>query len=132
MEEILRKNKDCKTKISERHLQDIAKSLCEDWRHLPVHLGMNAIVEKDIDRDLQKESEKRRTFFYQWEKEKGSEASYEKLIFALLLIKNKRDAESICEMVPRADHDSKPPSDPSSAATARTGQSKVNAHCIIR
>ena len=82
--------------VSDVHLQDISRSCCSKWRRLPARLEMEEIVVQDIDR-LQglSEEEKRLNFFKQWKSEKGSEATYKKLIDALVKIKCREDAEKV-------------------------------------
>ena len=82
--------------VSDAHLEDISRSCCSGWRSLPSRLEMRKIVVEDIDR-LQglSEEEKRLYFFKQWKSEKGSEATYKKLIDALVKIKCREDAEKV-------------------------------------
>ncbi len=90
---------DCSVEITKCHLQEISSSLCEDWRSLPAHLEMESIVASDIERKQVEECEKRHSFLSKWKCEKGSAATYKKLMAALLAIKCKGDAEKVCVMV---------------------------------
>lgn len=116
--------KDCNVKISEHHLQDISRKFCEKWRSLPIHLGLNPIVTKDIDRSQLEESEKRHSFFSKWEEEKGSEATYKKLTFSLLLINCRKDAECVCKLLVKSRANPSPPSSSSSGSEAKSRAGK--------
>ena len=88
-----------KKKIRNIHLQRISQNYCHQWENLIPHLGMKAITEHDIERSSGSPGKKRRRFLFKWEEEKGSEATYEKLISALLEIKCKEDAEGVCRLL---------------------------------
>ena len=90
---------DCDQPISDSHLDDISLSHCGQWRLLPCRLGMKNIVTGDINRDFAIEKEKRREFFFEWKQIRGSDATYKSLISALLAIKSREDAESICKIL---------------------------------
>jgi hypothetical protein len=90
---------DSKLQISDYHLQKISRSYCEDWRKLPIFLGIEAIVVKDIDRENKSEYEKRSSFFEIWKKMRGRQATYRSLINGLLEIKSRIDAESVCRLL---------------------------------
>ena len=93
------KDEDCNLEITKCHLQEISSSLLEDWRSLPAHLEMEEIVVRDIDRKPVDESEKRHSFLSKWKSEKGSGATYKKLMASLLAIKCRGDAEKVCKLV---------------------------------
>ena len=88
--------------ISDVHLDKIAQTRCTYWQSLPSRLGLPDIVAKDIDRDFPTESDKRREFFRQWKQRKGSEATYRRLVKALLGINQRQDAEYVCKLLPKA------------------------------
>ena len=88
-----------KEQVSDVHLEKISRSLCKDWKRLPSHLEMKTIVADDIDCKQVNEGEKRRQFLVKWKEIKGSSASYECLIRALLEIESRQDAERVCELL---------------------------------
>lgn len=92
----------CARPVSDGHLADISQSHCEHWRLLPSKLEMKSIVAKDIDREQKHENEKRLAFFEQWRQERGSDATYKCLILALLEIKCREDAESVCKILAKS------------------------------
>ena len=96
--------------VSDVHLQDISHSCCSKWRFLPARLEMEEIVVEDIDR-LQglSEEEKRLAFFKQWKSEKGSEATYKKLIDALEKIDCREDAENVFRIQSSGPHKQETP-----------------------
>lgn len=77
----------------------ISRSCCKDWERLPPYLEMKKIVVNDINREGGSEEGKRRKFFTEWIEEKGREATYKKLIGALLQIGCRNDAEKICKLL---------------------------------
>ena len=82
------------------HLQEIARSHCRKWRALPVYLDMeDHLIWEDIVRNAADEEERRNMFFIKWQNEKASDATYKSLIGALLMMKSKKDAEYICELL---------------------------------
>ena len=93
------KDEDWNKEITRCHLQEISRRLCEDWKFLPAHLEMEGIVVSDIDRGLGNEREKRHSFLSRWKREKGSAATYKKLIASLLAIGCRSDAEEVCKLV---------------------------------
>ena len=86
--------------VSDVHAHAISQSHCEHWRHLHSYLELDEIVVSNINRgpDILEE-DKRNTFFKRWRKMKGSEATYLKLVHALLKINCKEDAESVCQLL---------------------------------
>ena len=89
----------CREQVSDVHLEQISRSHCKDWRKLPPHLELEAIIVSDIGRMQVGEGEKRQEFFSSWKIRKGSGATYECLIRALLKIECRQDAESICKLL---------------------------------
>ena len=100
LEEYKLKKKDVNKQISAIHLDKISHYCCSQWRRLPAYLEMDRIVKDDVDRlSTNEEAEKRSSFFSKWGDEKGSEATYEKIINALLEMKCKKDAEKVCKLI---------------------------------
>ena len=94
------KIKDASKRISDIHLDKISHSCCSQWRRLPAYLDMERIVKDDVNRhSTSEEAEKRSLFFSKWVDEKGSDATYEKLITALLEMGCKNDAEKVCKLI---------------------------------
>ena len=91
--------KDVNEKVTYEHVVEISHSCCKDWERLPPCLEMERIAASDINRSGGSEEDKRRAFFFRWIDEKGSEATYERLIHALLEIKCRNDAEEICKLI---------------------------------
>ena len=85
--------------VSDTHLEKLSRSGCKQWKSLPPHLKLEAIVAEDIDKSQKGEREKRHEFLLTWKDMEGSGATYEQLITALLKIKCRRDAEKSCEML---------------------------------
>ena len=96
---------DIRQPVSYKHLQEISLSRCTKWRFLPAALEMENPdnVVSSIEREVEKEEERKAKLFSQWRSEKGSDAKYKELIDALLEIGCKQDAEYVCELltVPR-------------------------------
>lgn len=90
---------DLTNQISDTHLVEISLSHCQKWKFLPSFLDIESIVAQDIDTERISEEDKRRAFFLKWKDLKGSDATYERLIIALLRIKCKDDAESVCKLM---------------------------------
>lgn len=103
---------DVKKKVTDAHLVKISQSYCEKWWLLPSQLEIEHIVTKDIDRETKSQEEKRLTFLKRWQQEKGSDATYESLISALLNIKCRDDAEGVCKLL-KGQPPSQPPLQPS-------------------
>ena len=101
--ELLRKyeltEEDSKLPISDPHLEEISRTSSKDWRSLPSHLELSDTTVGDIERDSQKEDERRNNFFFTWKHKKGTRATYRKLVHALLKIDCRRDAEKVCELL---------------------------------
>ena len=93
------KVEDVNREVTDRHVEKISQSHCKKWKSLPAYLEMEGIVASDIDIEPIEEEEKRKNFFSKWKEEKGSKATYKVLIRALLEMKCKKDAESVCEMI---------------------------------
>ena len=85
--------------VSDLHLEVISRSYCTKWKSLPAHLEMKEVVVNDIDRINGDEQEKRHAFLKKWKAVKGSEATYKKLINALLAIECREEAEGVRELL---------------------------------
>ena len=88
--------------VSDTHLEKLSRSGCKQWKSLPPHLELEAIVAEDIDKSQKGEREKRHEFLLTWKDIEGSDATYGQLITALLKIKCRRDAEKLCEMLKKS------------------------------
>ena len=89
----------CKKPVSKEHLETISRSGCKEWKSLPAHLELEDIVAEDIDKSKTTEREKRHEFLLKWKDMKGSDATYEQLVKALLKIECVQDAETVCQML---------------------------------
>ena len=87
--------------VTDQHIDEISRSYCKKWRLLLTQFEMEKIVADDIGRKNIDEDEMRHDFLSKWTEEKGSEATYKVLISALLKIKQKKEAEGVCEMISR-------------------------------
>ena len=85
--------------VSDRHLDEISRSSCRQWKSLSTRLGVPRIVVDDIDACQVSEEDKRSRFFFKWKDIKGSRATYRSLIEGLLEISCQEDAESICNLL---------------------------------
>lgn len=90
---------DYNSQVSEHHIVNISRTCCRTWRSLPSLLELRSIVMDDIDRGPGSEEDKRRSFLLKWREMKGSEATYRKLIKALLETDCVQDAESVCKLL---------------------------------
>ena len=93
-----------KEPVSERHLETISRSSCKHWKSLPAHLNLPTITADDVDQCQVEQETKRYNFLRKWKEIKGSDATYEQLISALLKIKSKQDAEKICSLLKESIH----------------------------
>ena len=124
--------------IGDEHLETISRKSCKKWKNLPAHLDLKTIVAEDIAKEGGTEQEKRYNFLRQWQEIKGSEATYKRLITALLEINCMQDAETVCSTIKtdavKTDHDqppdhSEPPdhAQPPSASNATSAQHNASA-----
>ena len=88
-----------KKPVSAEHLERLSRSGCKEWKSLPAHMDLEDIVAEDIDKSKKTEREKRHEFLLKWKDMKGSDATYEQLVKALLKIKCVQDAETVCQML---------------------------------
>ena len=93
------RKEDVNKQITDEHIEVISRNSCSQWKSLPAHLGLPPITAKDIDLGPGDEREKRNTFLTTWKAKKGSEATYKKLISALLKIEHREDAEYVCKLL---------------------------------
>lgn len=93
------KEEDLKKQITDKHLDEISCTCCRKWKLLRSRIEMEEIVEHDIEKGPGDEEDKRRKFLRKWKNTKGSGATYEVLITALLEIKCVEDAECICKLL---------------------------------
>ncbi len=85
---------DCNHQISDRHLEDISRSSCQQWRSLSSRLGLPTILVEDIERSVSNEGRRR----------KGFEATHKRLIEALLGINRREDAKKVCKLLRDSRH----------------------------
>lgn len=90
---------DLDRQITDVHIDQISRSLDCGWRSLPRPLEMENIVVNDLDRELCKEEDKRRGFFYKWKQMMGRDATYKRLIDALVEIGHIDDANKVYKML---------------------------------
>ena len=92
---------DLNQEISDSHLDQIALKHCACWKLLSPHLDLGNMTINDITRSLTlaTETDKRVEFFRQWKKVKGFEATYKKLVAALLKIDQKHEAGIVCKLL---------------------------------
>ena len=93
---------DCAQPISDIHIDEIAQSYCGKWRSLPAYLRLETMLVSDLERDCRNEEERRRTFLRKWKDMQGSAATYAVLIYALLKIRSRSDAEGVCKLIQSA------------------------------
>ena len=93
---------DCNREVSEKQLELISHSCCEDWISLPPHLQLDTIVARDIGKSQKGEKEKRLEFLLKWKSIKGFYATYKQLITAELKIECGDEAEKICQILKKS------------------------------
>ena len=91
--------KDVNKEVTEVHLVLISQSSCEHWDKLHPFLEMERIEASDVNQSRGSPEGKRIAFFSKWKDQKGSEATYKKLICSLLITKSVDDAEKICRLI---------------------------------
>ncbi len=85
--------------VSESHFEAITLCYSEKWRYLYTDLNMDLISVSNANRRHHHELDKRKAFFSEWKKKRGEEASYRKLVSALLNIDRRQDAEGVCRLL---------------------------------
>lgn len=103
--------------ISDVHMNMIARSCCENWRSLYSYLELEKIVVNDVIREYSHEESRRDAFLKKWREKKGCGATYLKLVYALLKIGCKEDAEGVCKIVAGSSLTESPASSGSPAAS---------------
>ena len=93
------KDEELSTAITDLHLQKISTDIIsEDWGMLNPHLDMADIAVSDARTAYQNATDQRLEYLKKWKREKGSDATYKKMIVACLNISNKSYAEAICAL----------------------------------
>ena len=84
---------DCKGEVSDTDIVKIASSLRGKWESkLPPLLEMETT-------DIGTPVEDKIAFFEEWKQQQGFDATYKSLISALLQVKCRQDAESVCKIL---------------------------------
>lgn len=86
-------------KIADTHLEEISRTCSKEWRSLRPYLDLPDTTVSDIERDSQNEGDRRNNFFSSWKRKNGTRATYRKLVYALLKIGCRGDAEKVCELL---------------------------------
>ena len=119
---------DCRKPVASTLLDEISLKFYGDWKFLSSQLGLEDNVAEDIDRKPIDEKGKRREFFREWKQRKGFEATYERLILALLKCEQRQDAENVCELLSLHTSSTAAPAQPSSAPAATT---RMHDHTVL-
>ena len=90
---------DVSKQITDEHIEVISRSTCRKWRSLYAHLDLSSIAVDDVDHLPVDEDQKRFKFLTSLKEKKGSEATYKKLICALLTTECREDAECVCKLL---------------------------------
>ena len=86
-------------KVTDRHLLDISRSYFEKWRSLYPYLDMTKTDVTNAEKDGNGEENERQKFLERWQEKKGCDATYIKLINALLEVECRSDAEGVCKLL---------------------------------
>ena len=95
----------CNKMITDVHLDKISRRCSFGGgarKSLAIHLGLGKNIAEDINRGPGNEWEKRSALFDEWIRIKGSEATYTRLVTALLTIQHKQDAEEVLRLLQRS------------------------------
>ena len=65
-------------------------------------MDLQEIVCSDAERNNKNETEMKTAFFSVWKQQKAYEATYGKLVYALEMIGNKKDAVAVCMMLAKS------------------------------
>lgn len=84
--------------VSQLHLEKISLYSI-DWRRLPPYLGLQSFVVTDVDGKQIDENEKRKEFLQKWKLIKGADATYEKLVYALLKVGHINNIVDVCRLM---------------------------------
>ena len=90
---------ECNGKVTDEHLLTISRSYCKKWRSLYPYLDMKRIDVAIAEHDGNGEENERLKFLEIWKAVKGCDATYKKLIDALLKVECRNDAEGVCELL---------------------------------
>ncbi len=90
-------------KVSDVHMVEISRCYCKRWKLLCPYLDLEGIIVNDMELVSGSEGEKRRAFFAAWRERKGSDATYRRLLYALLKTGCREDAEEICKLLKSVD-----------------------------
>lgn len=93
------REEDCEKLVTHKHLGMISLKCCQKWKLLASQLELENNVVDDIDHKTCNEEEKRHDFLKEWRQRKGREATYKKLILALLEYDQRQDAEKVCKIL---------------------------------
>ena len=85
--------------VSDVHLHEICCCSCTKWRLLYSYLAMDKTMVSDVERMNVSEEERRHSFFSVWRERKGSAATYQRLVQALLQAGCREDAEKVCKIL---------------------------------
>lgn len=118
---------DVNQRVTDKHVVEISQHFCEKWERLPPHLEMRKIAASDIKGSEKSGEEKRREFFYKWIDEKGSGATYKKLIHSLLKANCIDDAEEICKLI----QPQPPPTPPGPVSDPAMSRGNMGYLCIV-
>ena len=89
---------DIDAKIHEEHINKIAHICINDWKNLYPFLGIDTKDIEAIEAELNKK-DMAKSFFRLWKKRNGRDATYRRLIDALIKIKSREEAECVCEIL---------------------------------
>ncbi len=120
MEEYGLSEEDWNQKVSDIHVGDISQSYCDNWRDLYPHLHLKKIVASDADRNHGSEVKRKAAFFNEWKEQRASEATYRRLVYALLRIGSRQDAASMCELLAKSLGEAKPQSQSAISSSTTT------------
>ena len=90
---------ECSKKVTDKHLVTISSSYCKKWRFIYPYLDMTSTDVTNAEKGGNDEESKGQRFLERWKEKKGCDATYIKLINALLEVECRNDAESVCELL---------------------------------
>ena len=104
LEEYNLSDEDVRRTLSDLLLEKVS-TLYFDLKALPAYLELESGVVEDIERDprLLEEPERRREFLKKWRTIRGAGATYRRLVGALLHMRNRDAAETVCKFVKKFD-----------------------------
>ena len=83
--------------VSDEHIIEIQKTI--SWRDVGEYLLGRGPEFTDIDRDGHNEADKRRLMLNKWQEAKGDDATYDKLIEALVKAGKIEEASGVCFLI---------------------------------